>query len=392
MKVNNQIPVLTQNNWNTWKHDMQVIIMHYGCWKFIIQTKPEEPDERATYKEKCDFQLRKDRCYTMIYTNISSDLKNLITETTDGVVAWKILKDHFEPVTQLLEEFFGTRYQPGEDVGIFISRVKTAATRLQEAGHKLDDLYIGFQLIRWLRQEFQSTVQQIYKWKEDFTAVKIKAELILEANRLQLMKQDLEKTETVYFSNFLSKKKLSKVPTNVNTVPGGTTATPAHPSGKTEYQKKEGSTANETYNTEFNINLRFCEAENKLVETINVRFDEYRKGIGFKPKTNGYPRLDVNFPDYDDEEDDFDTTKPEEPDEGATYKEKCDFQLRKDRCYTVIYTNISSDLKNLITETTDGVVAWKILKDHFEPVTQLLDNSSEQNTNQGKMSESSYLV
>ncbi|GFQ96827.1 uncharacterized protein TNCT_663991 [Trichonephila clavata] len=123
-------------------------------------------------------------------------------------------KDHFEPVTrarviQLLDEFFGTRYQPGEDVGIFISRVKTAATRLQEAGHKLDDLYIGFQLIRWLPQEFQSTVQQIYRWKEDFTAVKIEAELILEANRHQLMKQDLEKTETVYFSNFLSKK-LSK--------------------------------------------------------------------------------------------------------------------------------------------------------------------------------------
>ncbi|GFR02674.1 retrovirus-related Pol polyprotein from transposon RE1 [Trichonephila clavata] len=79
------------------------------------------------------------------------------------------------------------------------------------------------------------------------------------------MKQDLEKTETVYFSNFLSKKKLSKVPRNVNTVPGGTTATPADPSGKTEYQKKDG--------------------------------------IDFKPKTNGYPRLDLNFPDYDDEDD-----------------------------------------------------------------------------------------
>ncbi|GFV17865.1 uncharacterized protein TNCV_3236151 [Trichonephila clavipes] len=72
-----------------------------------------------------------------------------------------------------------------EDVGIFISRVKTVATRLQEAGHKLDDLYIGFQLIRWLPQEFQSTVQQIYRWKqEDFRVVKIEAELILEANRL----------------------------------------------------------------------------------------------------------------------------------------------------------------------------------------------------------------
>ncbi|GFW79147.1 retrovirus-related Pol polyprotein from transposon RE1 [Trichonephila clavipes] len=311
MEFNNQISVLTQNNWNTWKHDMQVLLMHYGCWQFIIQTKLERPDEEATYKEKLDLQLRKDRCYTLIYTNISSYLKNLITETTDGVAAWKILKDHFEPVTraiviQLLDQFFGTKYQPGEDVGIFISRVKTAATRLQEAGHKLDDLYIGFQLIRWLPQEFQSTVQQIYRWKEeDFRVVKIEAELILEANRLQLMKQDLEKAENAYLSSFTSKKS--------KTLPGATAAAHGDPNGKNDYQKKGGkvfncktiknvkqsiktigpcyvcnkyghlkvnckekkslqkspSNVNETFithNTEFNINLRFCEAECSLLE------------------------------------------------------------------------------------------------------------------------------
>ncbi|GFT65130.1 retrovirus-related Pol polyprotein from transposon TNT 1-94 [Trichonephila clavipes] len=213
MEFNNQISVLTPNNWNTWKHDMQVLLMHYGCWQFIIQTKPEQPDEEATYKEKLDLQLRKDKCYTLIYTNISSDLKNLITETTDGVAAWKILKDHFEPVTrarviQLLDQFFGTKYQPGEDVGIFISRVKTAATRLQEAGHKLDDL-----------------------WKEeDFRVVKFEAELILEANRLQLTKQDLEKAENAYLSSFTSKKS--------KTLPGATTAAHGDPNGKNDYQKK----------------------------------------------------------------------------------------------------------------------------------------------------------
>ncbi|GFW26458.1 retrovirus-related Pol polyprotein from transposon TNT 1-94 [Trichonephila clavipes] len=197
----------------------------------------DQPDEEATYKEKLDLQLRKDRCYTLIYTNISSDLKNLITETTDGVAAWKILKDHFEPVTkarviQLLDQFFGTKYQPGEDVGIFISRVKTAATRLQ-AGHKLDDLYIGFQLIRWLPQEFQSTVQQIYRWKEeDFRVVKIEAELILEANHLQLMKQDLEKAENAYLSSFTLKKS--------KTLPGATAAAHGDPNGKNDYQKKSG--------------------------------------------------------------------------------------------------------------------------------------------------------
>ncbi|GFV58697.1 retrovirus-related Pol polyprotein from transposon TNT 1-94 [Trichonephila clavipes] len=166
---------------------MQVLLMHYGCWQFIIQTKPEQPDEEATYKEKLDLQLRKDRCYTLIYTNISSDLKNLITETTDGVAAWKILKDHFEPVTRA--------------------------------------------------REFQSTVQQIYRWKEEnFRVVKIEAELILEANRLQLMKQDLEKAENAYLSSFTSKKS--------KTLPGATAAAHGDPNGKNDYQKKSGKVFN----------------------------------------------------------------------------------------------------------------------------------------------------
>ncbi|GFT21238.1 retrovirus-related Pol polyprotein from transposon TNT 1-94 [Trichonephila clavipes] len=342
MEFNNQISVLTPNNWNTWKHDMQVLLKHYGCWQFIIQTKPEQPDEEATYKEKLDLQLRKDRCYTLIYTNISSDLKNLITETTDGVAAWKILKDHFERVTrarviQLLDQFFGTKYQPGEDVGIFISRVKTAATRLQEAGHKLDDLYIGFQLIRWLPQEFQSTVQQIYRWKEeDFRVVKIEAELILEANRLQLMKQDLEKAENAYLSGFTSKKS--------KTLPGATAAAHGDPNGKNDYQKKSGRKPSVLHLKPFGclayagvskqirkkkfdmrakmgIMMGYAQRtkgyriwlidENKLVETINVRFDENKRGINFRQKVNsnlGYI-YNLNLPDYYDDEDDFDRVK-----------------------------------------------------------------------------------
>ncbi|GFX51229.1 retrovirus-related Pol polyprotein from transposon TNT 1-94 [Trichonephila clavipes] len=123
MEFNNQISVLTPNNWNTWKHDMQVLLMHYGCWQFIIQTKPEQPDEEATYKKKLDLQLQ-----------------------------------------------------------------------------------------------------------EDFRVVKIEAELILEANRLQLMKQDLEKAENAYLSSFTLKKS--------KTLPGATAAAHGNPNGKNDYQEK----------------------------------------------------------------------------------------------------------------------------------------------------------
>ncbi|GFT43959.1 retrovirus-related Pol polyprotein from transposon 412 [Trichonephila clavipes] len=272
MEFNNQISVLTPNNWNTWKHDMQVLLMHYGCWQIIIQTKPEQPDEEATYKEKLDLQLRKDRCYTLIYTNISSDLKNLITETTDGVAAWKILKDHFEPVTkarviQLLDQFF--------------------LEQNTNQGKMLESSYL--------------------------VVVKIEAELILEANRLQLMKQDLEKAENAYLSSFTSKKS--------KTLPGATAAADGDPNGKNDYQKKgefdKGLWVIDTAATSHFCNDKSLFLDLKPITNMKMSLATEDKscpveGIGtlrFRTKVNSNLRYNLNLPDYYDDEDDFDRVK-----------------------------------------------------------------------------------
>ncbi|GFU04080.1 retrovirus-related Pol polyprotein from transposon RE1 [Trichonephila clavipes] len=250
------------------------------------------------------------------------------------------IKRSLEPVTrarviQLLDQFFGTKYQPGEDVGIFISRVKTATTRLQEAGHKLDDLYIGFQLIRWLPQEFQSTVQQIYRWKEeDFRVVKIEAELILEANRLQLMKQDLEKAENAYLSSFTSKKS--------KTLPGATAVAHGDPNGKNDYQKKseldkqlvtscilfEENSDKGVWVIDTAATSHFCNdkslfldlkpianmkmslaTEDKSCPVEGIGTLRFRRGINFRQKVNSNLGYNLNLPDYYDDEDDSDREK-----------------------------------------------------------------------------------
>lgn len=55
--------------------------------------------------------------------------------------------------------------------------------------------------------KFQSTAQQIFRWKDtDLTPGKIDYELILEANILQLIKQDLDKTPTALLRNDISTK------------------------------------------------------------------------------------------------------------------------------------------------------------------------------------------
>ncbi|GFW81383.1 retrovirus-related Pol polyprotein from transposon TNT 1-94 [Trichonephila clavipes] len=50
--------------------------------------------------------------------------------------------------------------------------------------------------------------------------------------------------------------------------------------------------------------------ENKLVESINVGFDENKRGINFRQKVNSNLGYNLNLPDYyDDDEDDFDRVK-----------------------------------------------------------------------------------
>ncbi|GFX68373.1 retrovirus-related Pol polyprotein from transposon TNT 1-94 [Trichonephila clavipes] len=49
--------------------------------------------------------------------------------------------------------------------------------------------------------------------------------------------------------------------------------------------------------------------ENKLVETINVIFDENKRGINFRQKVNSNLGYNLNLPDYYDDEDDSDRVK-----------------------------------------------------------------------------------
>ncbi|GBN10262.1 hypothetical protein AVEN_153174-1 [Araneus ventricosus] len=143
------ITLLTANNWEQWKVEVRVPLLHYGAWQFIEKPKTETSLENSktkvsetaetsevasgkqviSWREEYDLKLRKDRSYTLVYQALSPEFKPLISQTTDGAKAWRILKNHFEPTTrarviQLLDEFFNTRFETGEALGLFLCQVK----------------------------------------------------------------------------------------------------------------------------------------------------------------------------------------------------------------------------------------------------------------------------
>ncbi|GFT44903.1 retrovirus-related Pol polyprotein from transposon TNT 1-94 [Trichonephila clavipes] len=218
MDVVQGVTLLTASNWEVWKVEARVSLVHYGAWEFIEKEEERSYEEVAklSWKDRSDLKLRKDRAFTLIYQSVSNEFKPLISSTTEGAEEWKILREHFEPTTrariiQLLDEFFGTRYVSGENLGLFICGVKRSAECLKEVGHDLPPLYQGYQMIRNLPDDFRSTVQANYRWSDkDFVPDKVEAELLLEENRLGVVKKDLEDVSTFAFSDEVKRKMKQK--------------------------------------------------------------------------------------------------------------------------------------------------------------------------------------
>ncbi|GFR18291.1 hypothetical protein TNCT_258661 [Trichonephila clavata] len=68
MDVVQGVLLLTASNWEVWKVEAKVSLMHYGAWEFD-EKEESNPEEVAklSYRDRCDFKLRKDRASTLIY-------------------------------------------------------------------------------------------------------------------------------------------------------------------------------------------------------------------------------------------------------------------------------------------------------------------------------------
>ncbi|GFT07134.1 transposable element Tcb1 transposase [Trichonephila clavipes] len=169
--------------------------------------------------------------------------------------------------------------------------------------------------------------------EEDFRAVKIEAELILEANRLQLMKQDLEKAENAYLSSCTSKKK-SK------TFPGATAAALGDPSGKKDNQKKNGNpqmawivrhnneSVREAYVKKtrkevklFASALKAVQSNNRIVMAQRKHLDDFLQGRIIGRLECGRTQLEV----------------PQELEIAQTVISRLWFSLQSDSCRTLIW-------------------------------------------------------
>ncbi len=151
------------SDYRRWSAKMRATMMGIGAWR-IITGELQVPGESALPKEVQSYQRVNEKGFAMIYNCLEERYQMLLDEETCCKAAWKLLKDNFDMdsrarLVRQLDEFFSIKFEPEEEtIGMFINRVKQAATRCNESKHKIDDLYISFQLIRKLPDEFSNVV------------------------------------------------------------------------------------------------------------------------------------------------------------------------------------------------------------------------------------------
>lgn len=196
--------LLNGSNYFSWLADLKVQLLEFDCLPFL-EGSEKEPDKSDSKAWK-DYRLRKGKALSLIYYSVDPTLRSLISECEEAKEAFKILKEFSNPKSRatiigLLDEFFQISYEEEEPIALFINRIKLAVKKLKDAGHELDNLFQAYQVIRALPSDYNSIVQQIYRYSDtDFVISKIESDLILEESRLKQIKSDSRKFNSSIFS------------------------------------------------------------------------------------------------------------------------------------------------------------------------------------------------
>ena len=194
------IESLNAYNYGNWSADIKYLLLEKNAWGIVngtekvIELDPENPE--SSRKEVKDFEARSRNASAIIYLNSEPQYRRIIENIDDPKEAWNTLKSHFYPDNrsrhmQLFSDILSCHIEDDEDVGMYASRINRIADQLKGINQPIKEVYLSFQLLRFLPSQFDSIVQSIVRWPEDrFIFRDILSELVSEESRLKLRDAD----------------------------------------------------------------------------------------------------------------------------------------------------------------------------------------------------------
>ncbi|XP_074345799.1 uncharacterized protein LOC141684630 [Apium graveolens] len=185
--VQPNIPKLTSTNYGNWSIQMKVLLDSYDNWD-IVESGYDEPTDAAaeaalSNAEKMILKETRKKDKKALYIIIQGVDKSTFEKISNAKTAkdaWEILQKSFQGVEKVKKvrlqvlrgEFINLKMKSSENIGEFVTRLKTVTNEMKRNGESLDDVRVMEKLLRLLTRKFDYIITSIEESK-DFSTISI---------------------------------------------------------------------------------------------------------------------------------------------------------------------------------------------------------------------------
>jgi transposase InsO family protein len=205
---------LNDRNFVAWAISLELTLKEEQLWN-LLQGKLKNEGQ---FNERGFNERERDRVYRIIFECVDDQRKMMIADTRDPLVAWKKLKDFYEPSNSIckvesIRNLFGLKMTCGEKMTCYLERARRVLREFLTAGNKaIDDELFAHVIIMGLSKDY-AAVRSITNalQSKDLNSKRVEEILLAEYHHKRLEESDDEDVldGKAMFSRKNSKTKLS---------------------------------------------------------------------------------------------------------------------------------------------------------------------------------------
>lgn len=189
-----QIQKLNSENYHEWRQNIKYLLMDRAFYGFIDGSEIDPGDSDA--KKLQEYKVRRNKAMATICLTVEPAQRKIITEEMGPKEAWEALKMCYEPrsrarVAALRRIFYNMKMEEGEQMSLYLAKLRQAATELRDAGLPVEDSEVAYQMLDNLPKAYEGVIQFLYQLDDKhFTSQKVSEALLSEAHRIQHCKNN----------------------------------------------------------------------------------------------------------------------------------------------------------------------------------------------------------
>src|SRR3979490_68738 len=168
-KFRDIIPMLSRDNWSSWKREILATARERGLYAIILGTDtiPTTPSSTASFTQLMDeWHDRNNSAYNQILLCVSPDLQTPIDDTDIAHETWNILQGKFESHNPSKISIVRTRYETyhmveGQSVITYLTVMREYRTQLKKMGEIIADSTHAATILRNIPESWRSISQMI---------------------------------------------------------------------------------------------------------------------------------------------------------------------------------------------------------------------------------------